>query len=119
MIKINVLWDLILVMLILQDVVSQDQHTLIKTTDTLYVVQSIPRDKEDVYSKLISYVDKKKWVPIKVEFYNKDKRTNNQIGVKIKTLFNQKITKIDGMYVVQEAIMKNHSKGTFTVLTFF
>ena len=44
---------------------------------------------------------------------------DNRIGIKLKTLFNKSINNIDGMYVVQEAIMKNHIKGTVTVLKSF
>ena len=86
--------------------VDQDVHTFFKKEDDkYYYIRSIPKNSTDAYSKLEVKVYKSIWVPTEVHFYNKK-------GQKLKTLFNKKISKIEGMYMVVHSVMENHlSKG--------
>lgn len=91
--------------------VSKDNHKLIKEDNKYYYVESIPKDKNDAYSKLSLVINKKLFIPVKVEFYNKRKQL-------YKTLSNRKIKKIKGMYVIVDALMENHlTKGQTTIAT--
>jgi len=49
-------------------------------------------------------------VPASVTFYDRD-------GEKLKTLTNQRIRKVKGMYMVIEAVMRNHQSGGQTTMT--
>ena len=96
--------------------IDQDVHELVKETEKYYVVESVPKDKEDIYSKIISVIEKERMVTIKTEFYGHKKDADSNV-VKIKTLFNKTIKPFKGMQVVTESIMKNNSKNTYTILT--
>ena len=78
----------------------QDKHTLIKETPTNYLVKSVPKDKNDIYSKIILNISKKNFVPTKVNFYGKN-------GKSIKELKNNKIKKFGSLYLVTDAVMKS------------
>lgn len=53
----------------------EDTHTLIRTercgATTCYVVQSLPKDKESLYGKKITWVPKDTFTPTKVEYYDR------------------------------------------------
>ena len=69
--------------------VEDDNHSLLRQ-ETLdgydcYVVESVPKDpSSSQYSKRIQWVAKENWIPIKVEFYDKD-------GELLKVLRNSKL----------------------------
>ena len=79
----------------------QDKHSLIKESSSHYRVQSVPKNKEDIYSKIILNISKKTFVPQSIIFYGKD-------GKKMKELKNNRVQKFDSAYVVVDAVMKNH-----------
>ena len=80
----------------------QDNHTLIKETSSHYVVKSVPKNKEDIYSKIVLNVSKKTFVPEKIIFYGKNKKP-------MKELRNKNIKKFESAYVVIDAVMKNNT----------
>ncbi len=85
--------------------IDQDEHTLLNETKTRWIIQSIPKDKTQAYSKLILLVDKKSKVPLRVVFYDRK-------GKKLKTLSNTKISIVKGMHLATNSVMLNHrSKG--------
>ncbi len=89
--------------------VSKDRHQFIKEDNKYYYIESIPKDSQDPYSKLMVVVHKKIFVPIKIEFYDRRSKL-------FKTLSNKKVKKIKGMYLVTESIMNNHeTKGQTTI----
>ena len=55
---------------------SQDTHTILKEEAidgvTCYVVESIPKDEEYMYSRTVTWVVKDKWIGLKKEFYDED-----------------------------------------------
>lgn len=69
-----------------------------------YKVEAVKIKGQKVYSKTITYVGKKDWVIRKVEFYVK--------GRHIKTLLNDKIQKIQGIYTARKLTMiRTDGKG--------
>ena len=80
--------------------VNQDRHEMIKEDDKFFYIRSIPKDKNDVYSKLEIVVSKSIYVPLKIDFF--DKR-----GKLLKTLTNSKVKKVKGMYVITKSKMEN------------
>jgi outer membrane lipoprotein-sorting protein len=95
--------------------VGKDIHVLLKEEKEgpadCYVVESKPKDpKDSQYSKRIAWVDKNRWIPIKIELY--DKSGNLQ-----KTALMDSIEKVQGFWTPLKTTMKNIQTGTATVLT--
>ena len=69
---------------------SDDKHRLLReeTVDgqPCYVVESIPKDEEYLYSRTVSWIVKDKWIGLKKEFYDED-------GDHLKTLTVKKFKK--------------------------
>lgn len=89
--------------------IEKDNHKLLKTTDKYFIIESIPKDKKDSYSKLELVIDKKLYVILRIKFFNQKQQ-------KLKTLTNQKIDKIKKMYVVTKSTMENHLNNSKTIL---
>ena len=89
---------------------NQDTHTLLKEDEKYYYVRSIPNDTNDLYSKITLLVDKNMPVPLKIIFYDQDRK-------KLKSLTNKKVTKIEETHIVTSSIMENHQTGGKTELT--
>jgi outer membrane lipoprotein-sorting protein len=54
-------------------VVNDYTHALLREEEQAYVVESVPRpDAAIVWGKIIQWIDKKKFVPVKDEFYDED-----------------------------------------------
>ena len=54
---------------------AEDKHELIKTTDKEYVLKNIPRKPENVeFEYYIAYIDKKTFMPMRMEFFKKGDR---------------------------------------------
>ena len=88
--------------------VNQDTHKLTKEDKKFYYIESVPKDKNDNYSKLEITVAKKIYVPIRIVFYDKNKK-------KLKTLENSSIKKIKGMYIITKSLMENHQTSGSTL----
>ena len=87
----------------------QDQHRLLREDDKYFYIESKPKDTKDSYSRIVSKVHKKIYIPTEVKFYDKKKRH-------LKTMKNFKIKKFKGMYVVVQSEMKNlKTKGKTTL----
>ena len=89
--------------------INEDTHTKIKEDAKYFYVQSIPKDSEDIYSKIELIISKKLYIPLRVTFYNK----NNQ---RLKRLTNKKIENFGVMNLVTVAIMKNYLRNSKTKL---
>jgi len=74
-----------------------------------YRVDAVPKDKEDEYSKLELWIDKKDFIPLKIYFYDRK-------GTHMKTLVAQKVESIQGEMTVTKLMMKNVKKGTKTTM---
>ena len=89
--------------------VNKDRHRFIKEDSKYYYIESVPKDSQDPYAKLIVVVHKETFVPIKIDFYDRQNKL-------FKTLSNQKVKKIKGMYLVTKSIMNNReTKGQTTI----
>ena len=88
----------------------QNSYTLIKEDEKYYYIKCIPKSASDPYSKLNILVDKKMYVPVRIVFYDRK-------GNRAKTLSNNKIKKIGPIFIVVEAIMKNHRAKSQTLLS--
>jgi len=60
----------------------------------VYVIESIP-EKESIYSKVILYIRKSDFIPLKIKFYDKDNKYFKQYSVKkIKTIDSRKVVSL-------------------------
>lgn len=69
----------------------------------VWIIQSTPteaRSKKTYYSKVISYVDKERYVILKDELYNRT-------GILFKQLITKKVDKVDGVWIVTKSAMIN------------
>jgi len=89
--------------------VGQDEHEILEDNGDVVTVRSVPKDDREPYAYLETQVMMEILVPRQVGFYGRG-------GRKIKTLYTEKIRKIDGMYVVTLSSMKNHRTGGRSVL---
>ena len=90
--------------------VSRDKHRIVRQDSKKIHIESIPRDRSDLYSKLEVEMLRKVLVPASITFYDRG-------GKKLKTLTNNRIRKVKGMYMVIEAEMTNHQSGGSTKMT--
>lgn len=94
--------------------VEQDTHKILKEEKVgnynCWVLESIPKNKKDSqYSKRVIWIIKEIYVPIKTEFY--DKRGKLQ-----KVLTGKKVEKIEGIWTIRDAEMKNLKKKHRTLM---
>jgi outer membrane lipoprotein-sorting protein len=89
---------------------SEDDHRLLRE-ETLnghpcYVVESVPKDPDYMYSKTVSWVVKDKWIGQKREFYDED-------GELLKVLTVESYDNIDGYWVLlhfeMHDVQKDHT----------
>ncbi len=89
----------------------EDRHRLLKQdvyrkTDT-YVVESIPKEKESIYSKKISWISQKDWTLLRVDYYDQGQKL-----LKRQTLEWQLVK---GLRVWKRTIVTNIQNGHRTV----
>ncbi len=90
----------------------EDNHTLLEENDNFYVIESKPKDADAVeFSSYKSWVHKASFIPIKVEFYDKN-------GTKYREGLAEKVDEIDGHKTVTASRMKDLRSGGETVLTY-
>lgn len=94
--------------------VEKDTHTFLREEildgNKIYVVESIPNEgEESQYGKFISWVRPDIWIPVKIEFYDK----NNEL---LKILTVNKIEEIQGIWTTTESKMENIQEERKTVL---
>jgi outer membrane lipoprotein-sorting protein len=82
----------------------QDTHKVFQQNDKFYVIESVPHNKADAYSKYYTTVDKATNIVRSVTFYDKG-------GDKLKTLSNRKVIKVQGELMVSNSVMSNHKSG--------
>ncbi len=88
--------------------IDADNHKLLKTElvngKSCYVVKSVSKDDDYMYSKTITWIDKSTYVGVKKEFYDEDDEL-------LKILTIKKVQKVSGFYVVTNSEMKNVQKN--------
>ena len=92
---------------------SEDTHRLIGTEtidgETVYLVESVPKQPGSMYSRAVSWVVRDKWVGLKKEFFDPQGRS-------LKTLTVKKYARIDGFWVLLEFEMENVQKKHRTTM---
>ena len=89
---------------------SKDNHRLLReetlSGEPIYVVESVPKDPEYMYSKTVSWIVKDKWIGLKREFYDED-------GELLKVLTVKSYDKIGGYWVLlhfeMHDVQKDHT----------
>ncbi|MBZ0179166.1 MAG: outer membrane lipoprotein-sorting protein [Melioribacteraceae bacterium] len=92
---------------------SEDTHKLLREEkingEDCFVVESIPKEEDYMYSKTVTWVSKDKWIGLKKEFYDED-------GDHLKNLTVEKYDKIDGFWVILHSEMHNIQKDHKTIM---
>ncbi len=92
---------------------TQDRHKILREEkyrgEDCYVIESIPKDPDYMYSKTITWVAKGKWIGLKREFYDED-------GEYLKTLTVDKYEKIKGYWILTKVTMDNVQKHHKTIM---
>ena len=88
-----------------------DTHKLLREEkvdgEDCYVVESIPKDEDYMYSRTVSWIIKDKWIGLKKEFYDEDEEL-------LKTLTVKKYEKIKGYWTILSSEMHNVQKDHTT-----
>lgn len=93
---------------------SQDTHKLLREETVngirCYVVQSIPKDEDYMYSKTITWINKTTFIGVKKEFYDED-------GDLLKIMHVNNSKKINEIIVVTKITMENKQKNHKTIMS--
>jgi hypothetical protein len=95
--------------------VKEDRHTFLREEELngqlCWVVESVPLESRDMYSKRISWIRQDLDMRVKVEYYDRQ-------GEFQKTLEIPQIRRIDGVWTAEKMVMTNHLENHSTVLEF-
>jgi len=90
----------------------EDTHELVETTDAFYVVKNTPKKPETVeFSYYNVSIDKKNFVPMKMEFYDKE-------GKLYRLIESMKVEEIQGFPTVTVSLVQDLKSGSKTEMTF-
>jgi outer membrane lipoprotein-sorting protein len=90
----------------------EDTHELIQTTDKFYIVKNVPKQPDSVeFSYYTVSIDRKTFVPMKMEFYDKE-------GKLYRTIESKKVEVIQGFPTVVQSVVKNLQTGSETEMEF-
>ena len=91
---------------------AEDTHELIETTDKYYVVKNIPKKSDTVeFSYFNVSIDRKTFVPMKMEFYDKKNKLYRIIE-------SQKVETIQKFPTVVKSVVSDLNTGSKTVMEF-
>ncbi|MBN2280758.1 MAG: outer membrane lipoprotein-sorting protein [Candidatus Marinimicrobia bacterium] len=86
---------------------SEDTHKLLREEEIdgqpCYVVESIPKEEDYMYSRTVTWIIKNKWIGLKKEFYDED-------GEHLKTLSVKEYEKIKEYWIITNSQMQNVQK---------
>ena len=90
----------------------EDTHELIQTTDRFFVVKNVPKQPDTVeFSYYNVSIDRKTYVPMKMEFFDKENKLYRVIE-------SQKVEKIQGFDTVVKSVVSNLKTGGRTEMEF-
>ncbi|MEX2443165.1 MAG: outer membrane lipoprotein-sorting protein [Alkalispirochaeta sp.] len=76
----------------------------------VYVVETTPTDPDDSpYSRLVQWVDRERWIPLKIEFYDED-------GELLKVNLVGRVERVQGYWTIINNTMENVQTGHRTEL---
>ena len=94
--------------------VDEDTHTLLRSEvrdgHDCWVLESVPVDSDDMYSKKTSWIRKDALVPLRIDYYDHH-------GELMKTLTLSDIKQIDGFWISLHREMKHYQLNHKTILT--
>ena len=91
---------------------AEDTHQLIKTTDEHYIVRNVPKKPKTVeFNYYDVWISRKDFVPMKMEFYNKNDKLYRVIE-------SQKVETIQDYPTVVKSVVKNLDTGGKTEMEF-
>lgn len=92
--------------------ITEDDHELVETTDTRFVLKNIPRDPASVeFSSFTMYIDKTTFIPMKIEYINK-------LGEIYRVVEALALEEIQGIPTVTKSSVKDLLTGGSTVSEF-
>jgi len=92
--------------------IEEDTHELVETTEQFYILKNVPKKPDTVeFSYFTVAVDRKTFVPVKMEFFDKQ-------GKLYRTIEAKKIEKIQGFYTVLKAEVKDLKRQSKTEMEF-
>ncbi len=93
--------------------IDEDTHTLLREEDRdgqkCWVIESVPVDKREIYSRKVTWIRQDCCVPIYVEFYDKLDKLHRYLTI-------SEISKVQGYWTKQHMEMKNVQTGHSTVI---
>jgi len=91
--------------------IKEDEHELLRTTDTYYVVKSRPKKPDMVeFDHYLTYVHKVSFIPVTAEYYRS--------GSKYRELTVQKVKDIQGFTTITKQRMEDLEAGSQTVIEY-
>jgi outer membrane lipoprotein-sorting protein len=91
---------------------AEDTHELIKTTDDLFVIKNVPKKADSVeFSYYNVSIDRKTFVPMKMEYYDKQ-------GKLYRIIESKKIEMIQGFPTVVQSVAADLKTGSKTEMVF-
>jgi outer membrane lipoprotein-sorting protein len=92
---------------------SEDTHKILREEvfeeENCYVVESIPKQEDYMYSKTITWVVKDRWIGKKKEFYDED-------GELLKILKVEEVEQIDEYWIITNSQMDNQQTDHKTIM---
>jgi hypothetical protein len=90
----------------------EDTHELVKTTDELFIVKNVPKKPDTVeFSYYNVAIDRKTYVPMKMEFYDKENKLYRVIE-------SQKVEVIQKFHTVVKSVVSDLKSGSKTEMEF-
>ena len=93
--------------------IDEDTHTLLREEDRdgqkCWVIESIPVDKREIYSRKVTWIRQDCCVPVYVEFYDKLDKLHRYLTI-------SEICQVQGYWTKQHMEMKNVQTGHSTVI---
>jgi outer membrane lipoprotein-sorting protein len=90
---------------------SDDAHKILREEnlngETCYVVESVSKNKDYMYSRTVTWIIKDKWIGLKKDFYDEDEELQKTLTVK-------KYEKINGYWIILHSEMHNVQKDHTT-----
>ncbi len=91
---------------------SEDNHELVESNDTYYVIRDTPKKPEDVeFSSYTVQIDKKTFLPVKAVYLDKN-------GKEYRIVEATKVEEVDGIPTVTESKVTDLAAGSSTVSKF-
>ena len=92
--------------------ISEDTHELVETTEKYYVLKNTPKDPDSVeFQSFTMYIDKKTFIPMKIEYLNKQ-------GEKYRIIESLEVKDIQGIPTVTKQKVQDLMLGGNTVSEF-